>query len=190
MSAFDIQLITDMLQRPPRTIDAAVASPSEGGLPETHGFYAWWVVTGALDAVPPRPHPTEPNWSLLYIGIGPARASSKQTLRSRVIGNHLGGNIGSSTFRLTLAALLRDQLALHPVKRATKVVLSCGDNAALSRWQRAHLRITWLEHAAPWTIEHAVINALEPPLNLDGNASHPSYGLVKAARAALRQAAA
>src|SRR5438445_10332312 len=48
-----------------------------------HGIYAWWLVnTNALPEVPTTPHPSEP-LGLLYVGIGPASARSRRTLRAR-----------------------------------------------------------------------------------------------------------
>jgi hypothetical protein len=45
----------------------------------------------------------------LYVGVAPKRPSSRATLRSRIRGQYLAGNIGSSTFRQSLAALLGEQ---------------------------------------------------------------------------------
>jgi GIY-YIG catalytic domain-containing protein len=116
------------------------------------------------------------------------RPTSTQTLRSRVIANHLRGNIGSSTFRFSLAALLRDELALDPEQRKTKVVLSREDNAALSEWRHAQLRMTWCEHECAWEIESSVIGALDPPLNLAGQAGREFHSALTRARADLRHA--
>jgi hypothetical protein len=90
-----------------------------------------------LDAAPGRAQ------ALVYVGISPARETLRQTVRSRVIGNHLNRNVGSSTFRFVLAALLTDALDLHPYLRGTKVALSTPDNGRLSGWQRKHLLLTW-----------------------------------------------
>jgi hypothetical protein len=108
--------------------------------PAAPGFYAWWSHLSAIGGVPHVPHPLDDELALLYIGISPARESSRQTIRSRVIGNHLNGNVGSSTFRFILAALLVDALELRPFLRGTKVALDATDNARLSAWQRERLR--------------------------------------------------
>src|SRR6266849_703466 len=84
-------------------------------LPAAPGFYAWWSRRDSISGVPHVPHPLDGEISLLYVGIRPARETSRQTLRSRVIGNHLNGNVGSSTFRFVLAALLIDALDLAPL---------------------------------------------------------------------------
>jgi hypothetical protein len=125
----------------------------------------------------------------LYIGIAPNGPTSKSNLRSRVIGNHMRGNIAASTFRRTLAALLLDVLGLTPVKSGGKVQLPEEQNAQLSRWQHQHLRLTWHAATEPWLLESAVIGKLSPPLNLDGNDHHPFYRTVSDARRRLQQAA-
>jgi GIY-YIG catalytic domain len=95
--------------------------------------------------------------ALLYVGISPVRETSRQTIRSRVLGNHLNGNIGSSTFRFILAALLVDAAEVRPFPRGTKVALDATDNARRSAWQREQLLLTWCAREHPWEIEGEVI---------------------------------
>lgn len=159
-------------------------------VPAQAGFYAWWCKRGAIADAPHVAHPLDGDIGLLYVGISPSRESSRQTVRGRVLGNHLGGNIASSTFRFVLAALLVDELALRPEQRQTKVVLSAADNARLSAWQFEQLSLTWCVRARPWDVEHGVIAKMTPPLNSAGNAAHPFYTRVHDARAALRERAA
>lgn len=177
-------LVVGALTRVP--VGLATARAVGDGLPSDAGFYAWWTRRGALCGVPHIPHPIDADWGLLYVGVGPVRASSSQTLRSRVIGNHLSGNIGSSTFRLSLAALLLDQLDLEPRQQGQKVALTRDQNQLLSEWQREHLRITWALHKEPWQIEDQVIAALTPPLNLAKNTDHPFHTTMSDARRRLR----
>jgi hypothetical protein len=106
-----------------------------------------------------------------------------------VIGNHLNGNIGSSTFRFVLAALLVDTLQLRPSLRGTKVALDAIDNARLSAWQREHLLLTWSTRERPWELEQEVIAQLGPPLNSAGNPTHRFRRRVREARAELRRRA-
>jgi hypothetical protein len=106
-----------------------------------------------------------------------------------VIGNHLKGNVGSSTFRFVLAALLIDALGLFPCLRGARVALSAHDNARLSAWQREHLLLTSFARKRPWEIESEVIAQLAPPLNSAGNAVHDFYPTVRAARAEFRRRA-
>lgn len=158
-------------------------------LPAAPGFYAWWSRRDAIRGLPHVPHPADHNLSLLYVGISPVRESSRQTVRSRVIRNHLNGNVGSSTFRFVLAALLLDALELHPYLHGTKVALSAPENARLSAWQHEHLLLTWCTGDRPWEIESDVIAQLMPPLNSAGNAAHAFYPAVRAARAEFRRRA-
>jgi hypothetical protein len=172
-----------------RALVAAEVDRSPELLPAGAGFYAWWTRRGTLTAVPHIPHPLESGLGLLYVGISPARETSRQTLRSRVIGNHLNGNVGSSTFRFVLAALLIDALELRPFLRGTKVALNFADNAQLSKWQHKHLLLTWCARERPWQIEREVIAQLAPPLNSAGNDAHAFHPSVRSARAEFRRRA-
>lgn len=158
-------------------------------IPKSGGLYAWWIVGSALPGVPASKHPSEPGVDLLYVGIAPKGPASAATLRSRVLGNHLNGNIAASTLRRTLASLLVGELSLTPNKRGEKLILPPPQNAKLSAWQKTYLRMTWHATAQPWLIEAAVIKTLRPPLNLADNDDHPFHSTVSAARKALRRAA-
>jgi hypothetical protein len=182
-----VTTIVQALQRPAAPVADVLQSPEL--LPAASGFYGWWSHKGALPGVPYVPHPHDEQLSLLYVGISPARETSRQTIRSRVFGNHLNGNVGSSTFRFVLAALLLDQLDLHPYLRGTKVALSAHENTRLSSWQREHLLLTSCPRERPWEIEGEVIGRLGPPLNSVGNAAHAFYTTVRAARAEFRRRA-
>jgi hypothetical protein len=184
----DVRAVALLLQATP-----AVASDvldNRELLPSTPGFYGWWSRQGAIGGVPHVAHPRQGELSLLYVGISPVREGSRQTIRSRVIGNHLKGNVGSSTFRFTLAALLTDALALDPFMRGSKVTLDAADNARLSVWQREHLLLTWCATPRPWEIEREVIAELGPPLNSADNAAHAFHAHVRGARAQFRRRAA
>jgi hypothetical protein len=182
-----VSSVVQALQRPAAAVPEVLQSPEL--LPAAPGFYGWWSRRGALASVPHVPHALHDDVGLLYVGISPARETSGQTIRSRVIGNHLSGNVGSSTFRFVLAALLIDALELHPYMRGTKVALSTHDNARLSAWQRERLFLTWCAIERPWEIEGEVIAQLGPPLNSAANAVHAFYPAVRSARAELRRRA-
>jgi hypothetical protein len=168
----------------PVTLD--VAKPL---LPKSGGIYAWWLANKKLAGVPENQHPAVPELDLLYVGIAPSGSTSAATLSSRVVGNHMRGNIAASTLRRTLAALLLEQLGLTPIKTTTKVTLPREQNIELSKWQQEHLRLTWHAVAAPWTLEAAVIAAMCPPLNLADNATHPFHATLSEARRKLQAAA-
>jgi len=186
-------LATDIvraLQGTPVSVTQARRSVESGGLPDEHGFYAWWTGPGTIPGVPYAWHPDRNrDLVLFYVGIAPNGPKSSSTIRSRVIGNHLSGNTGSSTFRFSLASLLRPVLRLHPLRTETKVVLPLAENRELTAWMNQHLRITWYACAEPWIQEAGVIVPMGPPLNLADNHSHPFYGTVSKARSEFRKAA-
>src|SRR5919201_1333832 len=103
--------IVAALKRSPISIAEAMQA-----LPAEDGFYAWWVRPGTIPSIPPTPHPSQ-EWDLFYVGIAPGRAGSSATLASRVGGQHISGNTGSSTFRFSLASLLFDEMAWRPLRR-------------------------------------------------------------------------
>lgn len=169
----------------PKSLDEATGA---NGLPREPGLYAWWTVPGSIPDVPRCPHPTGPDLYLFYVGISPSNAKSSQNLRKRVAGNHIKGNTGGSTFRLTLASLLFVSKRWQPVM-TDRPVLTPEDNRALTEWQHEHLRLTWAVYPEPWTIEHEVIVRLGPPLNLAGS-SHEFGATLSEARRGFKEAAA
>jgi hypothetical protein len=185
----EMEQILGALLTVPRTVEEAVRPEGDGGLPASGGLYAWWADGGSLPGVPRRPHPTAKDFDLFYVGISPVRNGSDATLRTRIIRNHLRGNIGGSTFRFTLAALLLDEIRLKPIQPSNRPFLNKADNAKLSAWQRTHLNLTWCAHSEPWKVELGVVAELEPPLNLAGNSTHSFHATLSKARAHLRQVA-
>lgn len=150
------------------------------------GLYSWWSRDGALLNVPTASHSEARGFGLAYVGIGPASGTSGETLRSRLIGKHLDGNTGSSTFRLTLASHLLDVLGLRPRATVKKVVLDGDDNRALTSWMVENLRVCWTADPAPWEIEAEVVRALRPPLNIHHNRDHPYTPVNSALRVAFK----
>jgi hypothetical protein len=146
------------------------AAPST--VPRAPGFYAWWVKLDRLsDATPPipavRPAGSRGGWALLYVGIAPKRPSrggADRTLAERILKDHRSGNIGGSTFRQSLAALLRAQLALVPKVGHRRARVK--DERPLSAWIDSNCALTTAVTAKPWLAEDEVIRALHPPLNL------------------------
>jgi hypothetical protein len=119
---------------------------------------------------------------LLYVGIAPSRSTSKATLRSRVLGNHAGGNTSSSTLRRSLASLLTESQG-YRTRWTSRTVLLAEDEQRLSDWMRENLLLTWAVHPSPWEVEAAVIERMQPPLNQADNGAHPLYAVVREARA-------
>ena len=145
----------------PRDPDAAVKA----------GLCSWWADGEALRLF--RGGGLAPMGPLIYAGQAgatrwPSGRKSTATLKSRVRGNHIRGNASSSTFRLTLSAILREPLKLRlegPAK------LMPEENRRVSRWIESHLRIAivpWEDRDSLEGIEQVVLDMLDPPFNLDG----------------------
>ena len=138
------------------------------------GVYAWYF-DDVPDRVPVDGCRTVDGHTLLYVGISPKRPSadglksSRQTLRTRVR-YHYRGNAYGSTLRLTLGSLLAAELGiqLRLVGSGTRLTFSSGE-ATLSDWMDRHAKVCWVETAAPWLLEHALIQRVFLPLNLDQN---------------------
>ncbi|MEJ7784735.1 MAG: GIY-YIG nuclease family protein [Solirubrobacteraceae bacterium] len=159
------------------------------GIPGAPGCYSWWCPLDALPGVPATPHPSEA-FGLLYVGIAPRDTASSARLRSRLCRQHIGGNVGSSTFRFGLAALLWEQERWTPRTSASgKFKLARLDNRALSEWQITHLRLRWAVTSEPWHFEKNLIRVMQPPMNRDHNEKHPFYKSMGDARDRFRQAA-
>jgi hypothetical protein len=161
-------------------------------VPDKPGFYAWWAKPANLtDADPPIPavYPpgSLPGWSLLYVGIAPKHPSKTgvdRTIAARISKDHRGGNIGGSTFRQSLASILRTSLALSPKRGHERARLV--DEAPLSRWIDATCALTTAVTATPSRVEDDVIRTLGAPLNLRPG-YHEFRFVVEEARRALRR---
>ena len=110
-------------------------------------------------------------------------------MRSRICGQHLAGNIGSSTFRQSLTALLECEHGWRTRWSGSRAQLIPEHNRALSDWQQAQLRLTWVKRLRPWEVERRVIALMRPPLNLAENQNHPLHRRVKDLRKKLRDSA-
>jgi hypothetical protein len=179
-------IVAGLTRGPLWSIEDARASM---GIPRQTDFYAWWEVPGAIPGVPAPPHPSE-SYALLYVGVAPRDAASKALLRTRLCRQHIGGKVASSTFRSGLGALLWESEGWTPRRSASgRYRLEPIDNAALSKWQREHLRLAWFVVPEPWRYEDKVIEAMKPPMNRDHNDSHPFYKRMGGARERFREAA-
>jgi hypothetical protein len=143
-----------------------------------------------MPGLPHIAHPLAPELGLFCVGISPRNQTSRQTVRRRVLRQHIGGNVGSSTFRYVLAALLLETLQLNPtLSGSDKPQLNKDENRRLRDWQQEHMRLTWVARSRPWEVEADVILQMRPPLNSATNVAHPFYPRARAARAAFRAAA-
>jgi hypothetical protein len=128
------------------------------------GLYSWWAdEQGAADLSRGLGLPITSG--LIYAGQAgatrwPSGKRSRNTLWGRITGMHLGAVAEFSTFRRTLAAILRPVLSL-----------SSEDDPQLSAWINAHLRVSSAPVHDPdrlGMVEAGVLNVLDPPLNLSG----------------------
>lgn len=133
------------------------------------GLYSWWVdAAGAADLSRGLGQPVDAG--LIYAGLAgatrwPSVRRSTNTLWSRIVGMHLGGNHEFSTFRRTLGSIL-----------STATDSPSIDEGALTGWMHDHLRVVAVPSEDPDTLgrlEDAVLKALDPPLNLQGMVRTP-----------------
>ena len=171
----------------PRVVEALIAAltdepraepprsfPSDRELASHPGLYSWWGDEEARSMIGTQLGTTIP--SLVYAGQAgatrwPSGTTSTATLASRIRGNHINGNASSSTFRLTLSALLLDPLGLAVLKPGR---LTPEDNRVVSGWIKKHLQVAIVaydDRDSLGRIEAAVLDILDPPLNLEGRPS-------------------
>lgn len=97
----------------------------------------------------------------------PSGRISDDTLGDRIGRVHLEGKVRRSALRMTLAAILFDRLEL--VVQAA-MLLQASSEQALSEWMRGHLSVAVHPHDDRDTLgglEQAVVQRLDPPLNLE-----------------------
>lgn len=146
------------------------------------GLYSWWADDAARSTIAAQLGLAVP--SLIYAGQAgatrwPSGTKSSATLKSRIRGNHIRGNASSSTFRLTLSALLLDPMGLVVAKPGR---LQSEDNRRVSDWIMAHLRVVIVPHDdrdALGRFEAQVLELLDLPLNLEGRTPTPSRILLR-----------
>lgn len=172
----------------PSNAEEASGFPRDPVAADQPGLYSWWaddagLVTLAAPFAQPLP-------ALIYAGQAGATSTRvgivrSATLRSRISGNHLNGNIGSSTFRRTLSAILFEPLSLA---MAGSGRLDAASNKSVSVWMRQHLRLIIAPYPDRATLAHAeedVLAQLDPPLNLMGMRSSQVRVLLSDLRAQL-----
>lgn len=126
------------------------------------GLYSWWVdQAGAEDLSRGLGLLVEPG--LIYAGLAgatrwPSGKRSSNTLWSRVMTMHLGGNHEFSTFRRTLGAILAAATGAARI-----------DEVGLTLWMYEHLEIVAIpfeDRDVLGHLEREVLERLDPPLNL------------------------
>ncbi|WP_121258976.1 DUF6884 domain-containing protein [Nocardioides ferulae] len=143
------------------------------------GLYSWFVDGPGADDLS-RGLQVEISPGLVYVGQTgatkwPSGKPSEGRLVNRIRRQHLAGRRSSSTLRRTLGAIL-DAAMQHPVSREE-----------LTAWMFAHLRVVTAitpDAASLGDLERQVVQALNPPLNLDHVGPSPARAHLKRLRAA------
>lgn len=142
--------------------------PAAGDSP---GLYSWWADSKAIDLFA-KVVGTVPADHCIYVGqtgaTQPSGKSSQRTLTRRILSDHLRGNVGSSTFRKTISAILFEPLNLRLEKSDR---LARNSNKRVSAWIKAHLRVVIVPYAdrdSLLDVEKHVLASLDPPFNLKG----------------------
>lgn len=142
--------------------------------PREKGLYAWWFEPRSLP-VPAAPYEKTEGYELLYVGIAPRKPTksgreSVSRLRSR-LRTHVRGDASRSTLRLTLGALLAENLDLEPSIARGRLTWGREGELKLTRWIEQHARISWVLHEQPWTVEDDLLKNAWLALNIDGRAN-------------------
>jgi hypothetical protein len=125
------------------------------------GMYSWWVdETGAKELSTGLGHRVQAG--IIYAGLAGATRSggsaSSNTLWGRIATMHLGKKHDFSTLRLSLGSILAEANGQSTI-----------DEAQLTRWMHAHLRVIPIPVAEVDTLddlEYVLLTELDPPLNL------------------------
>jgi hypothetical protein len=141
------------------------------------GLYAWWADETALVVLASTLHAELP--PLIYAGQAGATSTrslkeSRATLGSRIKSNHIGGNVRASTFRHTLAAVVRAPLGLRAERQGR---LDRASEECLTSWIKEHLVVAirpYSDAVNLEALEHGVLTVLDPPLNLRGMLPNPT----------------
>jgi hypothetical protein len=153
------------------------------------GLYSWWVDhAGAHDLSKGLGQAFSAG--RIYAGQTgatkwPSGKTGTMTLNRRIGHNHIRGQVRGSTFRLTLAAILRGPLAL--LVTAPRC-LDAASEDRLTEWIREYLKVAVhpFPHAGALTdLERQVLAILNPPLNLDQMPPTPLRTAVSTLRASL-----
>lgn len=159
----------------------------------THGVYGWWF-DNRLPLVPRDGCIERDGKHLLYIGIAPpkdrpVRRGAPTPVKSRLWRNHLRGNVRISNLRLSLAALLEQELGLTFWRdRRNRVRMDRHHEDKLSNWIAKHAAISVMQHDEPWSLEKTLVRNGPPlPLNLSMS-GHPFKSTLSDLRRALGRA--
>ena len=152
----------------PRRAQEPRKFPTDSDAAENAGLYSWWADPVAQhlfaglfcqEGIEVAYHHSGYGLALVYIG-------QTGSLKSRIRGDHIAGNVKSSTFRETISSILFERLSLS-LDGAGRLV--SGDNRRVSTWIKDHLRVTIVPFVdgSLEGVERVVLRKLDPPFNLD-----------------------
>lgn len=146
----------------PKNAESAATFPSPDQRVDLPGLYSWWADGHARETIGRSLQTTMP--PLIY--SGQAGAGTGAHLKQRILKTHIGGRIARSTFRMTLASVLREVIELELVGPET---LTQGSEKQLTDWIKAHLSVAVFPYEDRSTLrvfEENVIRRIDAPLNL------------------------
>ena len=166
LSSYMIQPVSAMRQHPEL-------------IPETPGLYA--LILDHPEALEPAlerarlrlEHVRLGRRRVLYIG------TTDDSLRRRVK-CHLSNDTGRSTFRMSLGALLAEELGLlaRPIPGESYFCFQPPSEAVLSAWIGAHVSVAVKPAREARAKELALIHTQQPPLNISGRDSSFETGVM------------
>lgn len=142
-------------------------------IPLARGVYAWFF-SSIPPLVPVSDCYVRNDLTLLYVGISPKNAVSRQNLRKRVK-YHYCGNAEGSTLRLTLGVLLTElsDFPLRRVGKGKRMTFTHLGEQWLDNWMADHAHVCWVQHDEPWILENELLKTYSLPLNIQDNRHHP-----------------
>ncbi len=158
-------------------------------IPAARGVYAWFF-REVPSYVPVDGCYSRDGLTLLYVGISPKNARSRQNLRKRIT-YHYRGNAEGSTLRLTLGTLLADNsdFPLRRVGSGRRMTFTHLGEQWLDEWMEQNAMVCWIEHPEPWLLEHALLLEYSLPLNIQDNRHHPFCATLSGLRQLAKQQA-
>jgi hypothetical protein len=158
-------------------------------IPSKRGVYAWFF-RSIPPSVPTADCYVRDALTLLYIGISPKNAVSRQNLRKR-ISYHYKGNAEGSTLRLTLGTLLADHndFPLRRVGSGRRMTFTHLGEPWLDNWMGENAFVCWTENDEPWLFERQLLQSYSLPLNIQDNRHHPFCSSLSAMRSEAKRLA-
>ena len=136
-------------------------------VPEKYGLNLWCFKEAPGNA-PMNGCAPKDGMPLLFVGSAPGLASSKRTLRERILEDHCNGKATNSTLRKSLGVLLfgENRKLLRRIGTSDKMTFKQEGEECLSKWMDENAFVCWYEHKTPWKIKKDVITIFSPPLNI------------------------